>query len=183
MINFRITSIVLLLTFSMIAQKEEIPSFKNPPGTIQLSKNTFIDKNFVTNKMYLEFLNSVKYFWTPSFSDTIAKLPTYNYDYREYFRNDSLINEAFYLKIATVDSIIVDNKYSLHEYFNNPKFQNYPVLNISAAQAASYCEWRSDLVLLVYAFNAKSIDERKKFGCGEGFRAGGAQCQAPAPAP
>ena len=52
---------------------------------------------------------------------------------------------------------------NMNEYYNSPDFSNYPVLYISYIQAQAYCEWRTDMVMLLFSVYSKNEKQRAKF--------------------
>jgi len=100
-----------------------------PPGTLKINDSLFMDKSPVTNIMYYEFLTELER-TNPKVLETMS-IPTR-------------------LKIEG---------YSAKTYFFHPKYQYFPVLQITKYQAELYCKWRSDMAQL--AWDAKYPDYNK----------------------
>lgn len=91
-----------------------------PPGTLKINDSLYTDKSPVTNVMYYEFL-------------------------RELERMNPEILESM-----SIPKRIKIEGYSNKTYFFYPKYQNFPVLQITKYQADLYCKWRSDRVQLLW---------------------------------
>ncbi len=158
------TIFVLLFLFSIsLFSKKEIRFKNNPPGTIKFNDSLFIDVAPVDNLMYLEFVKSLKNFWSLDVHKKLKGLNSYGLDIKlveENFNSkltgfnlDELIKED-----STIASITKNNK-----YFNHPKYSLYPVVNISKNDAELYCKWRTDMVMLNWAIKSKNKEERAQY--------------------
>ena len=167
-------SIAVLVT--MIAacrsNKELIP----PPGTIKLSETVYIDDYPISNIEYVEFLSSLSVYWSLETSDSLASLKPYGLAGRNYVSYGNYLTSTtgtdkrhkkvpynifeapFY---GMPDSILYKNMMlkdttfydgvDMETYLYHPAYRRYPVLNVSPAQAAMFCKWRTDLVQIMYA--------------------------------
>ncbi|QED37931.1 formylglycine-generating enzyme family protein [Antarcticibacterium arcticum] len=121
----------------------------DPPGTIQVNSELYIDKTPVTNLMFMEYLK-VKHFlagkgfqtfkeYQESTEDTIKSL---NYLYLSPLVNLETAHGEIYKK-----AYIEDYKY-------------HPVLGITKEEAEDYCSWRSGMVSYLWQTNPKHIAKR-----------------------
>jgi len=158
------TLFILLFLFSISLFSQKDIRFKNnPPGTIKLNDSLFIDVAPVDNLMYLEFVKSLKNFWSLDVHKKLKGLNSYGLDIKLIEKNfnskltvfnlDELIKED-----STIASITKNNK-----YFNHPKYSLYPVVNISKNDAELYCKWRTDMVMLNWAIKSKDQSERSEY--------------------
>ncbi len=146
----------------MFSQKE-IHFKNNPPGTIKLNDSLFIDVAPVDNLMYLEFVKSLKNFWSLEAHEELKELNNFGIDIKSIekkfnsklteFNLDELIKEEL-----TIAALTKNNR-----YFNHPKYSKYPVVNISINDAELYCKWRTDMVKLNWAIKSKIKDERAQY--------------------
>ena len=108
-------SILLLFLVSCYSSR----LIRTPEGQTYVFPNRFVNDAEVTNKEYHEFLN-----------DLVAK------------------GEKEKLKIAQVDSLgwkyAIVNCGNLIRDYQTPKYDNYPVVNISYEGAKLYCEWLTE---------------------------------------
>lgn len=95
-----------------------------PPGTIRVDDNLFVDKTEVTNFSWLEYL-----YW-------IEKV--FGGGSEEY--RDALPDTAAWLHISRPDSILMVT------YLRHPAYRDYPVVGVTHEQALAYSKWRSDRV-------------------------------------
>ncbi|WAC01487.1 hypothetical protein N7U66_15965 [Lacinutrix neustonica] len=135
-----------------------------PPGTVKLNDSIYIDAKPVTNIMYLEFLFSVKYFWTLEAHDILKTLPDFgindallHIEFKPLTTDEDLLNS-----LVPNDTLTVNNTYRITSYLQHPQYSLYPVLGLSKKQAEFYCKWRTDIVNLIAAYNSGDLKERKK---------------------
>ncbi len=145
------------------AQKEA------PPGVIPLNDSLFIDEHPVSNINYAEFLWSIQQFWSPEKSDSLRKLPLFGLINSQglhtakdtmYWR---LQHKAFIesMQIPKTPYTDLDMMLPLKTYITREKIRNIPVTGITYSQAAMYCKWRTDMVMLLYA--TKKAEERGNY--------------------
>lgn len=151
-----------------MAQERKLPSnsdFKPPPGTIYVNDSLYIDFKPVDHLMYSEFLSSIKDFWSEDLHDSIDDFPRFDLeDYSELSQSISPKNASALLNTARLDvNYKIDKKTWLGDIFNNAYYYYNPIVSISKNQAALFCKWRSDLVLLNYASSSKTKAERANF--------------------
>lgn len=159
-----------------IAQSQHVP----PPGTIHLKDNLYIDKVPVSNIAYREFLFSVQHFWTEETHAIIDSLPLYGLDLSQddagiYITNKkgvSLVDssnlapdETLLERMEIPGDLVVDPAIGLttSTYNNVQAYNNYPVVYVTHEQAAMFCKWRTDWVMLHYAISSANKSERKKY--------------------
>lgn len=166
---------MLLFAFPAPAQKLKTA----PPGTIFLKDNIFIDRLPVTNNAYKEFLFAVQKFWSEKTHEAIPQLPQYGLQFvddpavrivNKYDADmvDSIFltpDMAFYERMKIPDNLVVDLATNLTmEYYSKAVlYKNNPVIYVSHEQAAMFCKWRSDMVMLHYALKSGGKGERKRY--------------------
>lgn len=129
---------------------------ETPPGTLKLNDSLFIDKIPVTNAMYIEFLKSKDKFWSLKKHEEIKKMPSYGIK-KENLGIDSETLTNTHLKI--ISNFAKEEK----DYFTHPKYRQYPVLNITKAEAKEFCLWRTDMVLLLWAIKSENKQQRAEY--------------------
>ena len=139
-----------------------------PPGTIRLTDSLYIDKFPVRVGDYIEFLNSIRFFYNTALHDSIKKMPSFGLTdmdimgLREVFLGDSLE----YIQMLTRTWITYSNderKYDVDYHLKSKRFTNYPIINVSYRQMIHYCSWRTDMVKLHYATMCKTEKQRRKY--------------------
>ena len=146
---------------TLIAQKI------NPPGTVWLRDNIYIDQAPMLNIHYREYeymLRTMAYFNLDSIQQMAAAAPYFGYNMNRLFdalqvlppRRDS----ADYM-ISKTATVSWNNWVDFQTYHYSPNFNFYPMVNISYEVAVKFCEWRTAIVQLNYA-TALSENERQK---------------------
>lgn len=110
-----------------------------PPGTLKVADNFFMDSDEVSNFNWLEYL-----YWTgrvfgsdsPQYK---AALP----DTSQWLSEDSCLH-----------------KYATY-YLRHPAYRDYPVVGVSYEQAVAYCNWRSERVFEYILIREGVIDWNK----------------------
>lgn len=135
--------LILCFNFSF-AVAQEINKGIDPPGTLQLTENLFIDKSPVTNLMFLEYLTMKDYLQ----SERYSSWKTYYIDknYTEWRGGPIKIYSSLLNELESKNSRV-----SRRGYFEDWKYKDSPVLRITKAQAEDYCQWRTEMV--EYAWN------------------------------
>ena len=111
------------------AQKQaSVPASPEPPGTIRLAENLFIDESEVANIHWLEYLQRIRL----DSSDT-------------YYRSQ-LPDSTVWKAMAAAPPTAAAGIPTAIIYFRYPGFRYYPVVGISYEQAVAYCKWRSAMV-------------------------------------
>ncbi len=158
--------LIVVLAVLFLANK---PAFKNsPPGTIPLTDSLFIDKFPVKVRDYIEFLNSLRYFYNDQLSDSLKKLPKYGLTpadidgLTQHFHGDSLLHQRM-LTRTWVTYSNDERRYDVDFHLKSTKFLDYPIVNITFEQMRYYCKWRTDMVMLHYATSCKTEKQRQKF--------------------
>ena len=119
-----ITSTIISLLFLFSNKGRPLNDFFNqditPPGTVWVKDNFYVDRNELSNIDYREYQ-----YWTAQVFGKTS--PEY---------------------VATLlDSTVIKDKLNLGDgYFNNPIFDNHPIIGISWEQALDYSKWRTDRV-------------------------------------
>lgn len=123
-----ILSSALFLLLSTFAIKTT-----NPPGTVPLQYNVFIDQNELSNSAWIEYINWL----SRTHGETSMEV-----------QNAMPDNTAF--------SALYKEDFNPSTFRN--KYVNYPVVGVSYAQAVAYCAWRSDRVNQL-----ESIEEKVQY--------------------
>ncbi|MBD2715283.1 SUMF1/EgtB/PvdO family nonheme iron enzyme [Microvirga sp. STR05] len=112
-----------------------------PPGTIRLAENLFIDESEVANIHWLEYLQRIRL------------------DSSETYYRSQLPDSTVWKAMAAAPPTAVAGIPTAIIYFRYPGFRYYPVVGISYEQAVAYCKWRS---AVVNESLLQSTDFRKK---------------------
>jgi len=115
----------------------------NPPGTIKINDSLYIDSSPVTNFGFLEYLTSLEEI------NSLGLESTKEYTAHIKATKANLITVIKYpshLKILEKQNNYLTKK----RYFKNVKYQYFPVLTITKEQAIEFCEWRTEMVKLVW---------------------------------
>lgn len=107
-----------------------------PPNGIKISENFYCDRNEVTNIDYKEF----EYF--------VIR----NHGRNSKAHGEILPDTQCWLKIDTCLLPLV------YYYYQDPMFQNCPVVGISQEQARKYSKWRSDRVFEMFLIENKILE-------------------------
>lgn len=139
-----------------------------PPGTVAVNDTFFVDYAPVRIIDYIEFLSSIRNFYTPAFSDSIKKLPKWGYTFDEFRRLDAYFkgDTVFYQKMLPRSLVTLANDkkvYDIDFRFKSMKYANFPIVNMSYEQAREYCKWRTDMVMLKYAVDCKTEKQRRQY--------------------
>ncbi|PLX17505.1 MAG: hypothetical protein C0599_13625 [Salinivirgaceae bacterium] len=97
---------------------------KNPPGTVTVDENFFIDAYEVSNLDWREYMFWTKRIYGRNSPEYKAVLPD-----TLVWRRPGAYNEPY-----------------VQYYHKHPAYFNYPVVGISYDQAVAYCKWRTDRV-------------------------------------
>ena len=158
--------IILLLTLSLSAQKKQLIEKENPPGTIWLRDNLYIDIGPVCNVHYREYEYVMRrlHFNLPAYESFVDTLPYCGFNYGA---NKEKIAFAPYpdsqkYKIDTSGIVTWGHYPAFYDYLTNPKFNLFPVINISYEVAEAYCKWRTNVVMFYYAIRGETNESRAK---------------------
>ena len=158
---------ILLSNASLVLDKEKMP-FKpkiNPPGTVWLRDSLFIDVAPVKNVDYKEFESFVQIAYSKELRDSMKKMPAYGIDINNFQSYMRLCgpDKQMAVKMKAPINAKLSWAMNMNEYYNSPHFRNYPVLYISYIQAQAFCDWRTDMVMLLFAASSKNEKQRAKF--------------------
>jgi hypothetical protein len=158
-----------------------------PPGMLRLNDSLFVDQYPTTTFQYLEFLNSVSVFWSDRTSDSLQKMEPYGYtDGYLLLEGPNLtiasgktsrkkaydaFSKPFYGSPDSIlfqslleDDILFLPGIKTSTFILHPAYRDFPMVNVTPAQAATFCKWRADMVKLYLALNVKdSADYEKKY--------------------
>lgn len=109
----------------------------NPPGTVKIKENIYIDETEITNFNWREYV-----MWLE----------------KKHGKN------AIEYKNALPDTLVWKEKESFNEpytqyYYSHPAYNDYPVVGISYEQAVQYCKWRTECVKEL--FETKMLTDKK----------------------
>ncbi len=167
--------ILILSLFFMVPSDTNLPAinkdeppfkFKlSPPGTVWLRDSVFIDVAPVSNMDYREFQAFVQICYSKELRDSLKNLPLFGIDmnsFQSYMRlcgPDKLMAQK--MKVP-LDAPLSWNM-TMNEYYNSPNYNKFPVVLLSYIQAAAYCDWRTDMTMLLFAGSSKDEKYRSKF--------------------
>tara|TARA_B100001245_G_scaffold236534_2_gene228138 strand:- start:1310 stop:2236 length:927 start_codon:yes stop_codon:yes gene_type:complete len=114
----------------------DISKSQNPPGTVELAPNLFIDKTEITNENYREFI-----YWT-----------------RQVYGENAKEVHQIYPDTTVWDELEGHLEAIASKYLHHPAYGNYPVVGVSYDQAQAYAQWRSDRVMQVYLIEGGKIE-------------------------
>jgi hypothetical protein len=150
---------ICTIPFNTFSQK------KNPPGTILLKKNLYIDETPVCNIEYRDYkyvLSKFLRFNLDKFEDYTNSMPDYKFETSSFFKQIDFKPDYDSLKylIPETEEMIFGDWVDYKSYLTLPDFNYFPVINVNAEIAKSYCRWRTSMVKVLYASESKA-KERK----------------------
>jgi len=139
-----------------------------PPGTVRLTDSLYIDRHPVRVVDYLEFLSAIRNSYSPRLHDSIQNLPDFGLKQDQVYRlfDKTPWDSLYYLKMLTRTWTTYANdirKYDVDYHIKNPRYYEYPVVNITYRQVAEYCKWRTDMVKIHYALISSSEKQRQQY--------------------
>ncbi len=160
---------VLLWSVLLAASLAKKRLFKSPPpGTIMITDSMYIDKMPIRTVDYLEFLSAIRSGYSPKMHDSIQELPLYGlnlHDVRE-LQTKMKWDSIYYTAMLTRTWITYANdikKYDVDYHIKNPRYYNYPVVNVNYMQVTEYCKWRTDMVMINYAIKSSTEKQRRNY--------------------
>ena len=134
-------------TFTMGKVQDDVMHDWNNTPTQQHVQSFYMDETEVTNRMYLQYLDWLKYTFDPT---------------EEKYRN------IYYG--ALPDTLVWRNRLGYNEtmtnnYLRHPAYQNYPVVGVNWIQATEFSKWRTDRV------NEMVLEEKGYTAKGARFKA------------
>ena len=147
---------LLLLASCLSTKNNAVVKKDNPPGTIWLKDNLYMDCTPVCNVHYREYeyyMNKkIKYNFSV-FQHLIDSLPYYGFNIKDFESHYVFPpNKDSSMYMVNLKNVVRSDKYPFYyDYLHNPIFNNYPVINISYQVAEAYCKWRTNMVMLYYA--------------------------------
>jgi hypothetical protein len=130
-------SLIVLTSFVFNRGGKRIHVAHNPPGTIEIDTNLFVDFTETRNLDYLQFIHWTKQVFGSNSKKYSSILPSV----------DLWLKEENCLK-----------QLSGNVYFRHPAYRDYPVVGVSQIQTKEYCKWRSDRVFEYILIRNKVID-------------------------
>lgn len=115
-------------TFTMGRVQDDVMRDWNNIPTQQHVQSFFMDETEVTNVMYLEYLDWLKYVYNPE-----------DENYLDIYKG------------ALPDTLVWRNRLGYNEtmtnnYLRHPAYAEYPVVGVNWIQAVEFCKWRTDRV-------------------------------------
>lgn len=114
--------LAILLIFPFLGKKyQSVHDLLAVDATVLHGDSLYIGKTEVTNKEYLEFTKYIEQNYSGTYSSVLP--------------NSSMWES-------------VPNKPKAYElyYFKHPAYKNYPVVNITNAQAVQFCKWKAEML-------------------------------------
>ena len=126
--NFLIIFLLVFVFSPAFAQKSK----DNPPGTVHLKDNIYIDTEEISNQSWLEY----QYFYKRLLPDDTAK-------HQFTLPDTTLWGEANALA---------------SQYLRSKEFRNYPVVGMTYEQALDFCQFRTDAVNIYFYIKENNIE-------------------------
>jgi hypothetical protein len=128
----------------------------DPPRTIKLKENLFIDRMPVSNIMVIEFEVYKEIMKEEGFTE-IRQYVSYMDKAKEEENPSSLKELNYYLK-----NYDTNEKLSDRDYYDKINFLNLPMLTMTAQQAADFCEWRTAMTKYRWLNDLQSLYKVEK---------------------
>ena len=143
--------IVLNLTSQLVSGQNKS---NIPPGTISLNDSLFIDKEPITNLMFLEYL-TVRHFLK---ENGFESLSDYHRITEKKLNKIVLLYPSFLENLNEEGSILTRKN-----YFKKTEYKYSPVLKISKKQAEDFCSWRTEMVKHLWSKRTGTKDVELKY--------------------
>lgn len=157
---------IVVLIMGMGAKKEKL--FKPPPQTLRLHDSLYVDIMPIKTKDYRAFLGALKSYYSKAFHDSVQHLPLWGLprhrldSLKRHFRGDSVMFQEMLPRTwMTYDNY--QKRYEVDYHLTNPRYIEYPVVNITPEHAKMFCQWRTDMIKLYYAVESLSERARSKY--------------------
>ena len=165
---FKFLFVIAFLSFVIVVPFDTFSQKKNPPGTILLKDNLYIDEAPICNVHYREYaycLSGIVHYNLDTLESYTKSLPYYKFDLSTFFRhtNFKYNNDSLRYLITDTAKRFWNNWIDFGSYLNHPRFNYFPVVNINSEVAASFCRWRTYMVKMFYAAQTKEKDRTKMF--------------------
>ena len=155
---------VLPLLFKCAAQGKGTVKKENPPGTIWLRDNLFIDRVPCSNTYYKEYEYNNSRFGKYNFTklgNYVDSLPYFGVDVKSFRQKFIFIPNPDSAKYKIDLKRFQSGASSLFniQYIANPFYNFYPIINMPYQGAEAFCKWRTAMIMSNYA-SAKTLSER-----------------------
>ncbi len=110
-----------LLSLGLIAMIFMSKPIDNPPGTVKLDSDKYIDRTEITNRAWIEYMIHVK-----------QEFGVYSNEYKFTIPDNAVWKEVYQTDFTT-------------KTIKNDKL-DFPIIGINYEQAVEYCNWRTKLV-------------------------------------
>lgn len=146
---------LLIILFLNLYQLNAQENIVNPPGTIHLKDNLYIDKTPVTNIMFLEYLSANNFLKKKGYKSV-----------KHYFKStdgNSYPSEmfAFIYPSPLLYDLNTINYLKRRLYYKDYKYRYHPILNILKKQAMDFCRWRTPMVEHLWLIDEKYLTNRE----------------------
>ncbi|MES2430984.1 MAG: hypothetical protein V4556_08605 [Bacteroidota bacterium] len=141
---------------------------QNPPGTIFLKDNMYIDEIPICNLHFREYKYSLGHSFhynIDSLEKVVQTLPYLNFDIGYFLKYTNFAYNTDSSKCLIADTVKTfwNNWTDFKTYLNNPRFNFFPVVNISQETATNFCKWRTYMVKIFNASQQNEKDRKEKF--------------------
>ena len=161
---------IVVILFSCSSTKKETVTKENPPGTIWLRDNLYMDATPICNVYYREYEYSNRNYSKYNFSQldsVVNSLPYFGFDIKSYLHNsvftpnpDSAKYKIDLNKFQSNSSLL-----SYMEYGIDRRYEFYPIMNMPYLGAISFCKWRTAMMMLSYAsiktYSKRAVKHKK----------------------
>lgn len=160
--------IINLLSLFIVVPFNSFAQMKNPPGTILLKDNLYIDEAPICNVHYREYaycLSNFIHYNLDTLEIYTKSLPYYKFDLSTFFKQTNFKYNQDSIKYLITDTAkkFWNNWIGFSSYLNHTRFNYFPVVNINCEIANSFCRWRTSMVKMLYAAQTKEKDRKKMF--------------------
>lgn len=158
--------IYFLLTFLNLTLLEA--QKHNPPGTIFLKDNIYIDQTPICNVHFREYkysLEQIFHYNIDSLEKVSKTLPYTNFDFGYFLRHSNFAYNSDSLKCLISDTVKTfwNGWTDFKTYLNHPRFNYFPIVNISTETATNFCKWRTYMVKIFNASQQTEKGRKEKF--------------------
>ncbi|MFY0672147.1 MAG: SUMF1/EgtB/PvdO family nonheme iron enzyme [Bacteroidia bacterium] len=147
--------IIPLLVLAFVSEKDHEKELKKAYKTLEKQFSNFV---FIpgTSYGYPNDSLSINAFYMSKYEVTNLDWRFFVSDVKEKVKGDS------FKRLLPDTGLWVSNNYGYNEpmrsyYYSHPSYSNYPVVNISLAQAKTYCKWFQEKLLKTDIGNFKSV--------------------------
>lgn len=139
-----------------------------PTNMLEAETGYFVEGRPVTVGQYAEFLDDVKRWWSPKFHKERLNQQQFNINRLDiYYKGLEIFKEeGLYEKMVPKgDFSFIDKEGKNREasyYLEREEYHMRPIINITMEMAKNYAMWKGDKMMIYYATQTNSKDERKE---------------------